>query len=926
MTDQSWRKVFVGREEELKLLHDAWGKAKDGKPQFVTFLAETGVGKTRLVQHFYAELTKEEDPDHYWPDSMDSAAASLAINPEFPNSKAQGKIPWLWWGLRARDPAGRNQAENFGCAVQDAECKIEPHAISILFNRQKKTLTKDMYIELIKLGCDSFADWVTLGVVSKLYDASQLVLKYKEERKRQKQEQLTIHQITEQKKADISEKAFDYLSTVLDKKDKDAPTVPVILVLDDAQWFDRTSLNFVEMLWRAASKNGWALLIVATHWRVEWEQDSKQADITPADQPPCNLVDLMRRNSTLFDAWKPHKLRTMPGNILQPMLNKALPGLTAEQQHIILERVGGNPDFLSDLIQWILDDAGDFFADGDCNLPLTDDGEEDVMGQLHKDHMDLVRKRFGRLDEKMRNLLGFGSYQGVRFIEPLMLDIMQKLKGESDWQKYYTEAVHPHVVISRINHVSDEFRQRNMFEAAHEHLHVKKRKADEFRAALLIVLCDWYESGKIAQQPASEREALLILLCREIDGLPEHADLLVHVQMALVELYIDNYKSFDAAGIALTMVKKMPKDGWHLEILSFREQDRLGMALINFSHQEEAKQLYSSLIQHLQSIEIQDKIWQNDLAVAYMNRGNIHYQQSHIPEALADYQAAIETLQQLRYEMNEQSPQEWQNNLATAYMNRGNLHFLLQDHAPAAMTDYQAAIEIRQQLRNKMGEQFPLEWQNDLASSHMNRGNLYLRQNYSMEALIDYRAGINIRQQLCDAMRNISPPAWKNNLAQDYVCLGILFADKLSIPLDGLASYRAAINILQRLRDEVNEQFQPEWEHNLAHTYMNRGNLHQWLNHTNEAAEDYQTAITILQQLQDAMGVQFAPEWKNNSAQCYYNFASLYELFDKEKACSLFSHALQLATSLHDEFGDGMPESWMQVLTASEEACKRCGV
>jgi len=165
----------------------------------------------------------------------------------------------------------------------------------------------------------------------------------------------------------------------------------------------------VERLWQEACKGHWPLLIIATHWLREWRQYEARNDIVEADQPPHNLVHLIRRNAIMFVDWKPHELPTMPGNVLQPVLISALPGLTQKQQNIILERVGGNPQFLDDLIRWMQESPRHFFANQDCTHLLTEPGEKAVSSQLKEGHMALVRKRFSELDENMRDLLGFAS-------------------------------------------------------------------------------------------------------------------------------------------------------------------------------------------------------------------------------------------------------------------------------------------------------------------------------------------------------------------------------------------------------------------------------------------------------------------------------------------------------------------------------------
>ena len=41
---------FVGREEEVTLLHQRWEQAKEGQGQVVLLSGEAGIGKSRLVQ------------------------------------------------------------------------------------------------------------------------------------------------------------------------------------------------------------------------------------------------------------------------------------------------------------------------------------------------------------------------------------------------------------------------------------------------------------------------------------------------------------------------------------------------------------------------------------------------------------------------------------------------------------------------------------------------------------------------------------------------------------------------------------------------------------------------------------------------------------------------------------------------------------
>ena len=117
---RDWRRQFVGREEELARLQDAWRKVaptddSPPEPQCVVLLAESGLGKTRLVQEFYRWLSREQDPKSdqhpqgYWPDAIQGDSESLSVNPSLPEDQSGlAPIPWLWWGLRFPDPKQHN--------------------------------------------------------------------------------------------------------------------------------------------------------------------------------------------------------------------------------------------------------------------------------------------------------------------------------------------------------------------------------------------------------------------------------------------------------------------------------------------------------------------------------------------------------------------------------------------------------------------------------------------------------------------------------------------------------------------------------------------------------------------------------------------------------------------------------------------------
>ena len=78
---------FFGREKELATLRQLWDQAtaKDANsgPRMAMILAETGYGKTRLIQALYQQLTNDPlwDPAEvsYWPDAFQEVSNQLRV-------------------------------------------------------------------------------------------------------------------------------------------------------------------------------------------------------------------------------------------------------------------------------------------------------------------------------------------------------------------------------------------------------------------------------------------------------------------------------------------------------------------------------------------------------------------------------------------------------------------------------------------------------------------------------------------------------------------------------------------------------------------------------------------------------------------------------------------------------------------------------
>ena len=162
--------------------------------------------------------------------------------------------------------------------------------------------------------------------------------------------------------------------------------------------------------------------------------------------------------------------------------------------------------------------------------------------------------------------------------------------------------------------------------------------------------------------------------------------------------------------------------------------------------------------------------WRNDLAAAYMNRGVAkRAAPGHgAVAAIQDYDAAIAIRERLRAELAADWPVPWRNDLANAYINRGNAKQDAPGHgAAAAIQDYDAAIAIMERLRTELGADWPVPWRNDLAAAYINRGvaKRAAPGHGAAAAIQDYDAAIAIRERLRAELGADWPVPWRNDLA-----------------------------------------------------------------------------------------------------------------------------------------------------------------
>ncbi len=456
-----WRELFVGRQNELNCLQAAWLKAKLGNPKLIAIVAESGFGKTRVVQQFYNWLSIAEDGiggAGYWPDVLLAHQDNLMVSPNAAECQTEVAMPFLWLGIRANNPGGRNQS--LVSAIWQLEDNLKPHLISYTRAAQIAALRRqqvaarswdatDLGLAAAGLipGLDSIFSLIGTAktLVAGAADAARIEGEIADIRERP----LDPGTALAERRRSIVDLAHDDLRIIMHAPPEGMHPLPLVLFIDDAQWLgsDPNLPAFLARIMESARREGWPLLTIVTSWEREWHAPS-----------PAGIRDV-------FASFDVEELSLNRIDDLRPLVQAAFPGLAAAQVDALLARADGNAQFLVEMLRHLESNPG-YFVDRNCRNPLTDDGLEQVRGLPFE---GLVANRLRSTPKHVQTALGLASLQGMRFAPSIVVDSAARLAVASVDQGI-AQAENPHAFVSRVDIDGGEFRATYYHSCARENL------------------------------------------------------------------------------------------------------------------------------------------------------------------------------------------------------------------------------------------------------------------------------------------------------------------------------------------------------------------------------------------------------------------------------------------------------------------------
>src|SRR5438445_8108555 len=409
---------FFGREAELTWLLRLWDDAaiRDVKgvhvgPRLAILIAETGLGKSRLVQALYQKLTNDPlwNPSErsYWPRNIVSDTGQIRVNPVLDDYVPSGPPRFLWLGGRWQETEGRN--------VEERTCLIpalrDMLAVHVRIAQRHRTVWQRLRTSAEKKIKDEGPDYV----LDKALDLSGipyagLVLKLIRAGASARNAPTTVGEAIQKQQEDASEILLEEMREVFGGLGGGGLKLPTVLWLDDAHWIDPITLRFLHRLWKEATEKRWPLLVVLTHFEREWNE----LRIAGKEESLWGLL-VQAHAEPIF-------LTPAPTKDLEARLIETLPGLLPAQRTLILQKAGGN--FLT-LVQNLgaLMHQSAYFEGQRIDGPLTPAGERRVASwELKRDKQ--IEQQFLNLEPEIQNTLAWATNAAGRAATWFMPDIL----------------------------------------------------------------------------------------------------------------------------------------------------------------------------------------------------------------------------------------------------------------------------------------------------------------------------------------------------------------------------------------------------------------------------------------------------------------------------------------------------------------------
>jgi class 3 adenylate cyclase/tetratricopeptide (TPR) repeat protein len=246
---------------------------------------------------------------------------------------------------------------------------------------------------------------------------------------------------------------------------KGAELRPTVVVMEDLHWADTSSIELLDGLYRLAEKHSIAFINVFRPGYFD-SDDGNVANIgrrLPANYVEITIQPLDKSNS-----------ETLINNMV------AIKGLPYNVKHQILERAGGNPFFIEEVVRSLIDEGA--VVKGNGVFEVTEKIENVVIPPTIN---DVLMARIDRLEERTRELVKVASVIGRSFFDRIIKDVADSIE-DVDNRLEYLKDVQLIRDRTRMQELEYLFKHALAQEAAYESTLLQQRRALHLKVAQSI--------------------------------------------------------------------------------------------------------------------------------------------------------------------------------------------------------------------------------------------------------------------------------------------------------------------------------------------------------------------------------------------------------------------------------------------------------
>jgi tetratricopeptide (TPR) repeat protein len=630
---------FYGRDAEHAFLLDAFRSCvTSGSPRLVTVVAETGVGKSRLVQHLYNTITKDEQFDpgasNYWPDAFQTPVMQLRVTPDMHTHTPAGPPRFWWLGVRWSNPQERNVLQS--SVLPELQKQLTLHAAitksfatkwqqsleNIVATMREDDIRRDIAIETLTLLLQ-----VNIPLSGLIIDMIRPAI--------DPWTGADIVYADEHEDAAHEELRTQLLQTFTSMYAK--PTrIPIVLWLDDAQWMDPGSREFFRQLYTQAVARKWPLFFVATHWPQEWEEYGK--------------TTFLGRGHRLT-------LGEPAQSDMAALVHSRLPGLTTMQQELILAKSMGNYLALLENIGQILSSPTNF-QESDVTGALSAHGEQ-VVTAWETNRQRRIKQRFEAFESDVRALLARFSHIGSTFVRSVVRTYATG-QGIPYSEALVNRCIAPLTIVSEVSTEFHEFRDRGYFSVAaqyfddwlHEDEHVGltnaiRTEAERFVDSGYTAEAEFAADAQTLFAQLSDQEQTLILNLA-LKTAPNHRQLWIRTVLLRCKI-LAAQRQWEEAGTVAALLIDYDWDVHQESWVHHHALEEIAAVLVAAGALDAALRLQQQFL-HVALADCdadENPTTLKSLSLVYNMLGDTHQDLGDTAAALEYYRADLETTQQL---------------------------------------------------------------------------------------------------------------------------------------------------------------------------------------------------------------------------------------------------------------------------------------